>query len=255
MAAEPEVTTETGQTDTSQAADTTAAEPQKHQHSPRLLNVCRELGIDPAQAATMDDAALRREIQDAQLEFQVRTARNPPRPQQQPKPQPQAEPEETFEIPAELQARLTDVDPAVIELAKHIGNQNIARTKKAQQEVQQLRQQQNIRELHQAVDRVLDTLPAVKGTKQARHRSVWAEMDQLAADGVIDHTTPVADAVKLAYANVYGSDEGEPAPKPTTTAAQSKRATPTAKPTNRLEPQLQGKLDHLNGNTAEDFIP
>lgn len=253
MATEPEITSDIGQT-TPEAIQPVAAEPTTHQHSPRLLNVCRELGIAPDQAATMDDAALRREIQDAQLEHQIRAARQPRQTQQQvQQPTPQPEPEEGFDLPAELRAKLVDVDPALIEAINHIGKEAV-KGRKTAKELAQLRQQQAQRDLHRQVQEVLDSLPATAGSKQARSRAVWTELDALSQAGEVDANTPVDQAVKLAYQNVYGAVEATTQPAPAARPA-AKPATVTARPTNRLSPSLQGQLDNLNGNTADDFIP
>src|SRR5262245_51897961 len=88
-------------------------EPPVHQHSVRMTGIARGLGIERPE--TLDDAALRREIADAQLEFQLAQAR-----QQSHAPPPPSssvpEPDEEFVIPPELQGELADAPPGVLKL-------------------------------------------------------------------------------------------------------------------------------------------
>lgn len=254
MADTPENTTDTGQVDTPNTTQPAAAEPTTHQHSQRLLNVCRELGIPPEQAATMDDASLRREIQDAELEQRIRASRQPVRPQQTASQQQvQAEPEEEYAIPPELQAKLAEegVSSVVLDVIRHVGKEAVQGRKTAR-ELQQLRAQQAVQTVDQQIRVALASLPAVGGSKESQFRAIRAELNALAESG--EATGQVARDVALAYANVYGGNP--PQQQPATPARPAAHvATPTARPTNRLAASLQGKLDNLNGNTAEDFIP
>lgn len=231
--------------------------PQTYQHSERILRIAGELGIDASKASAMDSAALRQEIADAQLESQIRSSR---RPQPQVQPQQQAtqqiqEPDEEFVLPVELQSKLVDVDPAIVEVIKHVGKEAV-RGRKTEKELQRLRQEQANRELQSRTAAEIDKLPATGGSREARHRAIFRELADLEVAGELQGMT-VAQAVQLAHTNLYGSAQSTPAPAAAQTPAAPQRrpATPTARPTNRLDQNLQGQLDHLNGNTAEDFVP
>lgn len=223
-----------------------AEEPKRHQHSQRVLRVAAELGIAPEEAELMDSVALRQEIADAQLEFQVRSSRRQQSPIAAPALEPQ-EPDEEYQFPVEIRDELASADPAILKAIKHLGKEAV-RGRKAQEEIKRLRQEQANRDLHQQVARVLDGLPVPGGSRESRDRAVFVELAELERRGELADV-PVAQAVAKAYRNLYG---GTPA------AAREPRgpaATPTARPTNRLAPEMQGTLDHLNGNSADDFVP
>lgn len=232
-----------------------AQEPQRFQHSERIIRVAQELGIDPTKAESMDSAALRQEIADAQLEMQIRQSRRG-QPVQQQVQQVAAvpEPEEEFVVPPELRVKLAQSDPAIVELVNLVGKEAV-KSRRTQAELARLRQEQVVRDLEHRVDAVISTLPNNGGSNSSRSRAIKAELGALENAGELNGLS-VEQAVHLAHRNLFGgttspSSVSPPPPPPPARPA----ATPTARPTNRMEPALQGRLDRLDGNTAEDFVP
>lgn len=248
MADEPIPAEPTEVAKTPAPAEPTPAEPTKHTHSQRILRVAAELGISQDEAERLDTVALRQEIADAQIEAQLRQQRQP---KQQPQPAtPAEEPDEEFQVPEELQAELADVSPAIIKLIKLTGKEAL-KAKKVEKQLQQLRQDQANREVQAAVVRALDQLPQAVGSKAARDNAVFNELVRMSQAGELRGQS-VEQHVREAYANLYGAETPKPAAAP---APARKPATPTARPTNRLNPVVQGQLDHLDGNSADDYVP
>lgn len=223
------------------------AAPTTHTHSDRLLRICEQVGISRDEAANFDDAALRREIQDAQLELNIQQSRRPQSPQPS-APQPQTPADEEYDLGVNTE----ELDPTLVKALKKVGK-DAAKAKRLEEEVKQLRQQQQQENLHRQVTASLDRLPAPGGSREARDRAIMAELAALESSGQLAGFS-VEQAVQLAHRNLYGAGPARPA---TPAAPARPAATPTARPTNRLAPALQGKLDHLEGNgeDGERFIP
>jgi hypothetical protein len=208
-----------------------AAEPQKHQHSDHLLRACDALGISRERAELLDKAALREEIQDAQLAYSVTQARVEPVAREQPKP-PEPEPDEEFVIPPELEAELNDAPggKATIKLLKTVGKKAL-KADKLEKQIQQVRQQSSSQSVEAQVNAVLATIPTPgKVGRNTRDRAIYNELACLEKEGRLRGLN-LEQCVRLAHESVYGTagtqqsvGGGNGIPAPTT----------SAKPTNRL---------------------
>lgn len=232
--------------------ETTPTEPVKHSHSQTVLATCDELGISREFAEQTDAATLRQEIADARTLADVRRAKaRPVAPAATPT---DADDDEDFAIPAEVEAELEHT-PHTKALIKALGKDAI-RGRKAREEVKQVRQQTHQQTLEARGNAVLASIPVPPGMdRQTRDMVVWQTAAALDRAGQFEGMTieqAMAEAARRCYPMV-GAKPAE-APKPAPAAAKPK-PTPTARPTNRLAAALQNQVDHLDGNTSDDFVP
>lgn len=247
-------TPETAAAATPATPEAAPAEPVKHNHTQTMLATCDELGISREFAEQTDAATLRQEIADARTLAEVRRAKQRPvAPAAQTTEQ---DDDEEFAIPAEVEAELEHT-PHTKALIKAMGKDAI-RGRKAREEVKQVRQQATQQSLEARGNAVLASIPLPQGVdRQTRDMVVWQTAAALDRSNQFPEGTTIeqaiAEAAKRCYPMVGAKAATSPPPPP---AAPAKpKATPTARPTNRLAAALQSQVDHLDGNTSDDFVP
>jgi hypothetical protein len=210
-------------------------------HDPVILSeAIHEFGISPDSAAAMSPAELNRTV----ILLAKQRAKFAPT---QPATPAAPVPEPDFSLPADLKAKLAEFDPNLVQAIEHAGKAGVDRARRAEEQLAQVRQQQEGQQFAQRIAGEMSKLPGLgagfvtPGTPEHwKREAVFNQLRVLGQSGVINNSTPPEVAVPMAFKMLFGGSTPTPTLAPTTPATPAAAPTPTARPTNRLNPSVDG---------------